>query len=123
MTAKPRILMVEDEALIALDLAQFLEEEGFEVLGPCMTVDDALKTIAQHANIDAAVLDINLGRQTAESIAKALVEKGIQFVAVSGYTIGQRPAIFESAPSLTKPLRPDDLIKLLRQILAAHGRE
>ena len=59
---------------------------------------------------DAAVLDVNLGTQTAEQIALRLTTIGTPFITVSGYGRNQRPAAFLGAPHLSKPLRPDRLV-------------
>ena len=64
---------------------------------------------------DAAVLDINLGAETSEPIARMLSGKGTPFVTVSGYSQDQRPSGFSSGAFLTKPLRAELLVAQLRR--------
>ena len=78
-----RVLVVEDEALLAMDLADTLDTAGFEVVGPVGDVDDALALI-ETDSIDFAILDINLGPRTSEAIAQRLKTSGTPFIALSG---------------------------------------
>ncbi|HEX4893392.1 MAG TPA: hypothetical protein VFV47_08885 [Hyphomicrobiaceae bacterium] len=105
-----RVLVVEDEPLIALDLVDILTEGGFQVLGPVSLVADALRLI-ESEGCDAAVLDVNLGRETAEPIAMYLRECGTPFLVLSGYSRAQHPPGFDGAPSLAKPVSSTDLIR------------
>ena len=76
-----RILVVEDEYLIAMSLQDALENAGSVVVGPVSSVDKAIKTIESEAHIDAAVLDVNL----AYPVADMLIARKIPFVFTSGY--------------------------------------
>lgn len=109
-----RILVVEDEALIAIDLGQQLLNAGFEVVGPALTVSKALALVGE-VGCDAAVLDVNLGSGTAEPIARELIERSIPFVVVSGYARIQHPPIFLGRPNLVKPVRPELLVAELER--------
>jgi DNA-binding response OmpR family regulator len=80
-----RILIVEDEYLIALSLADALESAGSVVLGPASSVDKAMKQIELDSLIDAAVVDVNLGGKIAFPVADILIAKKIPFVFTSGY--------------------------------------
>jgi DNA-binding response OmpR family regulator len=80
-----RILIVEDEYLIAMSLQDALENAGSIVLGPVPSVDKAIKTIVSEAHIDAAVLDVNLGGVLAFPVADMLIARKIPFVFTSGY--------------------------------------
>ncbi len=111
-----RILVVEDNALLALDLTQALQADGFEILGPAMTVGQALNLI-QRGGCDAAVLDLNLRGETSEAIAQALLARSIPFITMTGYTSTQRPAIFDGALTFTKPVVMPRLIDGLRECL------
>jgi DNA-binding response OmpR family regulator len=110
-----RVLVVEDEPLIAFDVADHLAEAGFQVVGPAASVSAALKLL-EAEGCDIAVLDINLGRETAAPIAEALRERSLPFVALSGYSIDQLPEDFQGAPMLTKPVDPKRLIAELRRL-------
>jgi two-component sensor histidine kinase len=109
-----RVLLVEDDPLIALDLAQLLEEAGFVVIGPAHSVAGALGLL-RDARCDAAVLDVNLGAETAEPIALALAKTGTPFVTLSGYSRDQQPAAMRNAPLLGKPVIPETLFAELNR--------
>ena len=109
VSAAPRILIVEDEAIVALEIAEILKEGGFCAVGPACSVAQALELLKANG-CDAAVLDINLGKETSEAVAMALTQLNTPFVTVSGYSKAQKPAAFADAPALTKPVRPDRLI-------------
>jgi DNA-binding response OmpR family regulator len=110
-----RVLVVEDEPLIALDVADHLKEAGFEILGPAGSVAAALKLL-ETQGCDLAVLDVNLGRETAAPIADALRAKSLPFLALSGYSSDQLPEGFNNAPMLTKPVDPKRLVAELRRL-------
>lgn len=107
-----RILIVEDDALIAMALAQDVEDAGFHVAGPCMNVVQALHTLEMHS-IDAAILDVNLGDETSEQIAIALKSAQIPFVVATGYGDDALPGALIGAPKLDKPLQLDRVIAFL----------
>ncbi len=112
------VLVVEDEALVALEIVQTLREAQFDVLGPARSVAQALE-ILKEFRFSAAVLDINLGAETSEAVALELNRRGIPFVIVSGYSLDQLPLAFHGVPALAKPLRPDilktELLRLMRE--------
>lgn len=114
----PRILVIEDDVLIAMEISDALETAGFEVVDLCHTVAQALDCLAQPGCCDAGVLDANLRSESAQPVANALKELRVPFVVVSGYSSQQLPDGLAAAPLLTKPLRTDDLITQLRHILA-----
>jgi CheY-like chemotaxis protein len=80
-----RILVVEDEYLIAMSLQDALENAGSVVVGPVPSVDKAIKTIESDPGIDAAVVDVNLGGVLAYPVADMLIARKIPFVFTSGY--------------------------------------
>ena len=113
-----RILIVEDDALLALDLAQILEEAGFTVVGPVVSTAKALALLVE-TGCDAALLDVHLGRdETSEPVARELRLRGTPFLTVTGYSHEQRPAAFAGSPVLSKPVRPSELVKELQRCLA-----
>lgn len=113
-----RVLVVEDEPLLALDMAQTLEEAGYEVIGPAASVKEALNLI-ERTECDAAVLDMNLRSETAEPIAHALIARGTPFISLSGYSASQRPEVFRESIALSKPL---DVSKLFEALAGCIGR-
>ena len=88
-----RILVVEDEYLIAFTLSDRLEGVGSIVVGPVPSVERAIKTVESNPEIDAAILDVNLGGAKAYPVADALLAGNIPFVFASGYeeTVNDSP--------------------------------
>jgi len=109
-----RVLVVEDEHIIGLDIAQQLANAGFEVLGPATSVATGLRFVAE-PGCDVAVLNVNLGDETSEPIAQELRARGQRFVVVSGYSADTLPASFNGATVLTKPLSMADLLAAVRR--------
>lgn len=103
------VLVVEDEYLIAMDIVAALKHAGCEVAGVAGTVSKALRLLHDR-RCDAAVLDANLDGDSAEPVAKALLQRGIPYLVVSGYSTGQRPGLLATAPFLAKPCMLDDLV-------------
>src|SRR5574341_760011 len=79
-----RILIVEDEWLVAIELQALLEQQGGVVLGPVNTVARALRLL-DHERPDVALLDLNLNGQRSTPVASALSVQGVPFVVVTGY--------------------------------------
>ena len=115
-TGSVRVLVVEDETLIAMDIAAILSDAGFTVVGPVGSVAHALALI-ERSGCEAAVLDINLGDGTAEPIARVLSARATPFVTISGYSREQQPAAFRNAPLVSKPVRPERLVAEVRKCL------
>jgi DNA-binding NarL/FixJ family response regulator len=111
-----RVLIVEDDALLALDIADQIAHAGFEIVGPATSVKKALRLVAE-PGCDAAVLDVNLGSETGAPVAKELKARGKPFIVLSGYSPDQHPDAFQDAPFIAKPARPDLLVSLLRKSL------
>jgi DNA-binding response OmpR family regulator len=111
-----RVLLVEDEFIIGLDIGQQLAEAGFEVVGPATSVATALRFVAE-PGCDVAVLDVNLGDETSEPIAWKLRASGKPFVVLTGYSTDNRLPWFNGATVLTKPPRMADLLSALRRCL------
>jgi DNA-binding response OmpR family regulator len=112
-----RVLVVEDDALLGLDIAQQLTGAGFDVVGPATSVVKAIR-LMDEKGCDVAVLDVNLGRETAEPVALALRARRTPFVVLSGYSGEQHPPGFQGAPVLLKPARPRDLLRMLYKCMS-----
>ena len=112
-----RVLVVEDEALIAMYVEDVISKFGYSVAGVVSNVDEALAFIEKHA-IDAAVLDINLKGSLVFPFADALMRRGIPFVFASSYGEGGIPARYRVGPVVQKPFAPSEL----RSALAATQR-
>lgn len=115
----PRVLIVEDEFFIALDIDRQLTDAGFAVTGPAPSVAQAL---AAEPDCDVAVLDVNLGGgETSEPVADRLRQSGKAFVVLSGYSDTRLPW-FGEAPMLSKPVAADDLIAAVNGCVDAAPR-
>lgn len=107
-----RVLVVEDDYVIASDLAFTLEDEGVQVIGPAPSVKDALKLIAE-VDLDGATLDINLGKEVSYPIADELTMRGVPFIFITGYDIIVVPTAYADVPRLEKPIKAKALTQLL----------
>lgn len=99
-----RVLIVEDEALIAMIIAEMIADLGCTALGPGVTLETALELVAATGDADCALLDINLRGAPSWPIADALKAKGVPFAFVSGYGRAGLDAKYEDATVLTKPI-------------------
>lgn len=116
-----RILVVEDEILVAMILEEMLRDLGCEVIGPKGSVSSALEAIEQQ-NFDAVILDVNLKGERAEPVANALADHGIPFIFASGYSRPDLPARFASRPFLRKPYESATLAEILKTTLLEPNR-
>lgn len=112
------VLIVEDEAIIAMDLEMMLQDEGCEVVATVPSVKTALDQIAQH-HIDCAFLDINLGHEQVFPVADELARRGVPFALLSGHTKAVVPAAHLTRPALPKPYLKKDVIRILEQLREA----
>jgi len=112
-----RILVVEDEYLIADDLRSILLEAGAEVLGPVPNVEDAASLIEAEQQIDGALLDINLNGTMAFNIADTLVAREVPFVFATGYDQWAIPDRFALVPRLEKPIKGPQIFAVLAQMI------
>jgi CheY-like chemotaxis protein len=107
-----RLLVVEDEFVIALDLQNLLEAAGHEVVGLAANVPDALALI-ETTTIDGAILDINLRGERVTEVADLLARKEIPFLFVSGYGSAGRPPGHDRVPVLAKPYSENVLLGVI----------
>jgi PAS domain S-box-containing protein len=106
-----RILLVEDEALVAMMMQECLTENGHTVIGPLSRASDALQA-AKDGDYDAAILDINLGDGIAYPVADIVSARGIPFVFVTGYDADTIDERFSAVPILQKPIERQMLERL-----------
>ena len=110
-----RVLLVEDEVLVALDTQEILTDAGYKVVGPVTDVASAMVAVA-NGRLDAAVLDVNLRGAYVWPIADALQERGIPFIFVTGFGTGAGldvPENLRGTPRLGKPIAERDLLRAL----------
>jgi DNA-binding NtrC family response regulator len=114
-----RVLIVEDELLVAMELESLLEDQGCAVVGPVPTVDRAL-ALLDRERPDAAILDINLDGETAVPVAAALTAQGVPFLLATGYGNAQSlEPVLKDAPRVDKPVSYDRLVRTLARIIRA----
>ena len=112
-----RVLVVEDEMMIAMLIEDMLDEFGCKLVGPATNVPRALELIAKE-NVEIAVLDLNLGGQDTYAIAEALQQKNVPFIFATGYgSTGVRQE-YGNRRVLQKPFQARDLENALAEALA-----
>ena len=99
MTDKPRcrILVVEDEAMIAMLVEEMVLDFGSEVVGPAAKMEEALR-LASDASLDAAILDVNVGGAVVYPVADLLRARGVPIIFATGYGAGELPSRFQKTP-------------------------
>lgn len=120
MTDEPtngrKILIVEDETMIAIMLEDMLDELGYGVAGIAAKTPQALELI-DRVPIDAAILDLNLAGQDSYDIAAALEERGVPFLFSTGYAALAVEERYRERPFLQKPFRQEELQRALSGML------
>ena len=111
--ADRRLLLVEDEWLIAGHLARVFKAAGAEVLGPAPSVGSALNLVGTAERIDAAVLDINLRGEMVFPVADALAARGVPFVFATGYDTNVIPARYAGVTCYEKLTDPTRIARAL----------
>jgi DNA-binding response OmpR family regulator len=111
-----RILIVEDEPMIAFTLQDLLVEAGFKVTCVAAKLEKALALI-EGAGCDAAIVDANLAGVSASPAALALAARGLPFIVLSGYSPEQLQGQFPAVVFMKKPFRPAKIIQALKSIV------
>ena len=114
------ILLVENEALIAMDVAALLAKTECRVVGPCSNVADALNAIARE-RIDCAILDVNLGREHTLHLADTLTARAVPFIWMSGYDSEMLPPRHQRRPFIAKPFAAEVLFDALAAAVEKTG--
>jgi DNA-binding response OmpR family regulator len=114
-----RVLVVEDEYLVAVLIEQILESAGCVVMGPIPRVPEALDAV-DNDNYDAAVLDVNLAGERINPVAAALSERDVPFMFVTGYGANALPREYSERPHIGKPFRMAELLGVLSSIIKCH---
>lgn len=112
------ILVVEDDFLVAESIRMMLEELGCFVAGPVSTADEGCQIVNETA-IQAAILDVSLGDETSEAVARLLIEKECPFIIATGYeSSGTFPEDLRGHLKIHKPISKATLYSSLMKILA-----
>jgi DNA-binding response OmpR family regulator len=117
MTQRTRVLVVEDEVLIAWDLQAELESRGYDVAGPAGTLVEAMEVLGG-GRVSIAVLDINLGKDTSYDIARRCLDNGVGVVFLSGDGGDMRPDELRKIELVTKPVDYNALDLALSRVMA-----
>ncbi len=117
-----RVLIVEDEPLVAMDLEELLTTAGCTIARIVSSVA-AAKEAAASVRSDAALLDANLGGEPVDEVAAALTRAGIPFAFATGHGRDALPAAFREAPLLVKPFDPEQVLAVIEGLLARTTRE
>jgi CheY-like chemotaxis protein len=115
-----RVLVVEDEALVAMMLEDMLDTIGYRVAGVASNIEQAQQTIVDTA-FDVVVLDVNLKGALSFGIAEKLRAMGVPFVLSTGYGQMGVPPAYRDAPIIAKPFRVADLQQALEAALKPVG--
>jgi CheY-like chemotaxis protein len=115
MTEQRRILIVEDEMIVALFIEDLLDELGHKVAGTASRLDDAIER-GKGDDFDLAILDVHLQGQEVFPLADLLAERGIPFIFATGYGERGIPERLRIAPTLQKPFRPEELADMIDKL-------
>ena len=113
-----RVLFVEDEAVVSIMIEDMLLDLGVEVVGPAARLDQAL-ALAREADVEAALLDINIGGHFTYEVADILSGRGIPVIFSTGYGSSALPDRFRSHPILYKPFDRNSFKAAVEAALAA----
>jgi len=114
-----RILIAEDEYLIADDLKRDLLKVGVSVIGPFGDLGSVCQAIRSEVVIDAALLDVNLAGQMVFPAAQLLMTRGVPFVLATGYDAWIIPEGYAHLRRLEKPIGPGQAVKALEALLTS----
>jgi CheY-like chemotaxis protein len=109
---KPRVLIVEDEMIVAMFLEDVLAELGYPVAGTVSTIEDGLAKVGE-GDFDVALLDVHVAGKEVFPLADRLAENDIRMIFATGYGERGLPDRYKGRPVLQKPFSPDELKKAL----------
>ena len=113
-----RVLVVEDEIIVALLLEDMLSDFGHQIVGPVAHLNKAVE-MAQQEALDVAILDVNINGKEVYPVAEALAARGIPFIFATGYGKEGLRAQYSDRPSLQKPFRRHRLQELFAAVCGA----
>jgi CheY-like chemotaxis protein len=116
-SAQRRVLVVEDEVMIRMLLEDMLSDLGYDVAGTAGGLDEAL-TLAREADVDVAILDVNLNGNPVYPVAQILTARGVPFIFSTGYGEQGLPDAYRDCPMLQKPFQMENLERALAVITA-----
>jgi DNA-binding NarL/FixJ family response regulator len=114
----PRVLIVEDSTLIAMDLENILKNCGCQIVGPRYSLEQALDALAQDA-FDVAVVDYRLANCTAAPFLDALNKRGVPFAICTGAEASEIRTLYPHTAILAKPYAPEDVALVVNSLIAS----
>jgi CheY-like chemotaxis protein len=121
MPTMPRVLVLEDEPIIAMMVREWLTELGCEPVGPAPTIAHALELINGAANLDGAILDLSIGDQDSTPVADILREHGVPFAFATGHAVEGLTANYAQALTLSKPYDFEAFRGVVTKLLNDHA--
>ncbi len=117
---KASVLVVEDEVMIRMMVTDMLVDLGHSIAAEAGEIDEALR-LAESADFNLAILDVNVNGKTIEPVAKAVERRKVPLLFSTGYSVDALPESFRGRPSLQKPFRIDTLQSAIDEALKAAG--
>jgi len=111
------VFVLEDEALIAMEIETMLRSAGYRVIGPATSIDEAMP-MCEALTGGCALLDVNLDGSAVTPVARVLAERGIPFALVTGYDVASVPEQFRDRIIIRKPFTDSDLFTALNKLAA-----
>lgn len=121
LSERPRIFVVEDEALVLINLEDILDALGCAVVGQAMTLPEAERMAATLADADAAILDVNLGGVPVFPAARILADRSVPILFATGYGKEGLPEEWQDHPVITKPYTQGDMERALTRLVRPVG--
>ena len=119
-SSRRRVLVVEDEIMIRMLLEDMLDDLGYEVVGTAGTLDEALG-LARQADVDLAILDVNLNGNPVYPVADALAARKVPFMFSTGYGEQGLPESYRDCQLLQKPFQLENLERVLEMVVSRGG--
>jgi CheY-like chemotaxis protein len=116
LLSSKRILVVEDEAIVAMLLETILEDIGCMPVGPALTMQEARDIAGGEGSIDAAILDVNLHGERVYPVAQILIDRGVPVIFATGY--GELDGPWKGRPAVQKPYTMDDIVRVLTAVIS-----
>jgi len=110
------VLLVEDEVMIRMMVADMLEEIGYTITGEAGDIDEAVRLV-QAIDFDIAILDVNVNGKVITPVAEAVQLRGLPFVFATGYGAQGLPEKFRDRPTIQKPFQIETLARTIESVL------